>query len=165
MQRVLGTAIPVLEAGADDYLPKPLYPEELLARIRRRLQPPEPRAGGHDVVVFEGVAVDLDAHRCTVDGRGGCADIHEPDLFMLDEPMTGLDPRAIRTLKSWVGEQAARGASVIVSSHLLSVVADTCTDLLVLVQGRLRFFGTLDEARARYGIDDLESLFFEATGT
>jgi len=65
----LSTRVSVLEAGADDYLPKPLYPEELLARIRRRLQPPEPRAGGHDVVVFEGVAVDLDAHRCTVDGR------------------------------------------------------------------------------------------------
>ncbi len=94
-----------------------------------------------------------------------CADLHKPDLFMLDEPMTGLDPRAIRTLKRWVAEHAERGASVLVSSHLLGVVADMCTDLLVLVQGQVRFFGTLPEARAQYGTDDLESLFFEATGT
>ncbi len=94
-----------------------------------------------------------------------CAALHRPDLFMLDEPMTGLDPRGIRTMKAWVAEEADRGASVIISSHLLTVVADTCTDLLILVRGEARFFGTVAEAQARYGSDDLESLFFEATGT
>ena len=80
-----------------------------------------------------------------------CAALHTPDLLMLDEPMTGLDPRAIRTMKAWVADEAARGASVIVSSHLLGMVADVCTDLLILVHGEARFFGTLDEARAQYG--------------
>jgi len=94
-----------------------------------------------------------------------CAAIHQPALLMLDEPMTGLDPRAIRTMKRWVSEEAGRGASIIVSSHLLTVVADICTDLLILVRGRSRFFGTIPEARARYGVDDLEALFFEATGS
>ena len=94
-----------------------------------------------------------------------CAALHKPDLFMLDEPMTGLDPRAIRTLKAWMTEEAARGASIIVSSHLLTVVADVCTDLLILVHGERQFFGTLEEARATYGLDDVEALFFKATGT
>lgn len=93
------------------------------------------------------------------------ASLHQPDLLMLDEPMTGLDPTAIRTLKAWVAEEAARGASLIISSHLLTVVADMCTDLLIVVKGAATFFGTIPEARATYGHDDLESLFFEATGT
>ncbi|MEN0060677.1 MAG: ABC transporter ATP-binding protein [Myxococcota bacterium] len=94
-----------------------------------------------------------------------CAAIHKPDLLMLDEPMTGLDPRAIRTMKAWITEEAARGSSVIVSSHLLTVVADISTDLLILVRGEAKFFGTIPEAQATYGLDDLESLFFKATGT
>ncbi len=92
-----------------------------------------------------------------------CAALHTPDLIMLDEPMTGLDPRAIRTMKAWVREEAARGASVLISSHLLTVVADLCTDLLILVQGRRRFYGTVDEAREHYSSADLEELFFQAT--
>ena len=51
------------------------------------------------------------------------------------------------------------------SLDLLTVVADVCTDLLILVQGRREFFGTLPQAQARYGVDDLEALFFQATGT
>lgn len=92
-----------------------------------------------------------------------CAAIHAPDVLLLDEPMTGLDPRAIRTFKSWVSEEAARGAAVIVSSHLLDVVQDLCTDLMVLVRGRPRFVGTMAEARARYPGATLEEVFFQAT--
>ncbi|MCB9664720.1 MAG: ABC transporter ATP-binding protein [Alphaproteobacteria bacterium] len=91
------------------------------------------------------------------------AALHQPTLFMLDEPMTGLDPRAIRTCKDWIREEAARGAGLILSSHLLSVVDDLCTDLLVLVEGRVRFFGPLEEARRALQGEKLEDLFFRAT--
>jgi ABC-2 type transport system ATP-binding protein len=92
-----------------------------------------------------------------------CAAVHRPDLLLLDEPMTGLDPRAIRTFKDWLRDEAARGAAVVVSSHLLDVVQDLCTDLLVLVKGRVRFLGSMDEARAAYPGRTLEEMFFRAT--
>jgi ABC-2 type transport system ATP-binding protein len=62
-----------------------------------------------------------------------------------------------------VREEADRGAAVLISSHLLTVVEDLCTDLLILVGGRPRFFGTVDEARRQFSQDRLEELFFTAT--
>lgn len=97
-----------------------------------------------------------------------CAWLHAPKLVMLDEPMTGLDPRGIRTLKQFVREEQQLGTTQIISSHQLDLVEDLATHLLILVRGRCRFFGTLDEAyasmqQARTGRGDLEDLFFRAT--
>jgi ABC-2 type transport system ATP-binding protein len=92
-----------------------------------------------------------------------CAALHQPSLMMLDEPMTGLDPRAIRTMKEWVKEEAARGATILISSHLLTIVEDLCTDLLILVRGQARFFGPVEQARSQFDQADLEELFFQAT--
>ena len=96
-----------------------------------------------------------------------CAYLHRPSAILFDEPMTGLDPRGIRTLKDSIRQQAAAGAAVVISSHLLSLVEDLCTDLLILHQGRRLFCGTLEEARARYpdleGESSLEAVFFKAT--
>ncbi len=93
-----------------------------------------------------------------------CAAIHRPSVLLLDEPMTGLDPRAIRTFRSWVREEADRGAAIVVSSHLLGMVEDLCTDLMVLVGGRTRFLGTMEAAREKYPGANLEEVFFRATG-
>ncbi len=96
-----------------------------------------------------------------------CAYLHRPAAILLDEPMTGLDPRGIRTLKNSIRQQAAGGAAVIISSHLLSLVEDLCTHLLILHHGRRLFCGSLEEARARYpdleGDSSLEAVFFKAT--
>jgi ABC-2 type transport system ATP-binding protein len=96
-----------------------------------------------------------------------CAYLHEPRAILFDEPLTGLDPYAIRTLKASIVERAAAGAAIIVSSHLLSLVEDLCTHLLILNRGRCLFSGTLDEARAQYaglqGGASLEDVFFRAT--
>jgi ABC-2 type transport system ATP-binding protein len=96
-----------------------------------------------------------------------CAYLHDPCAILFDEPLTGLDPYAIRTLKASIAERAAGGAAVIVSSHLLSLVEDLCTHLLILNKGRALFSGTLDEARAQYaglqGDASLEDVFFRAT--
>lgn len=96
-----------------------------------------------------------------------CAYLHQPSVILLDEPMTGLDPRGIRTLKNSIRQRAGAGAAVVISSHLLSLVEDLCTDLLILHHGRRLFCGTIDEARARYpdleGENSLEAVFFRAT--
>jgi ABC-2 type transport system ATP-binding protein len=96
-----------------------------------------------------------------------CAYLHDPQAILFDEPLTGLDPYAIRTLKASIAQRAAAGAAVIVSSHLLSLVEDLCTHLLILDKGRSLFSGTLEEARSRYadlqGRASLEEVFFRAT--
>jgi ABC-2 type transport system ATP-binding protein len=99
-----------------------------------------------------------------------CAYLHDPGLVMLDEPLTGLDPRGIRTMKETIIERARSGAAVIVSSHLLQLVEGLCTKLLILHKGRLVFFGNIAEAREAFGggagasgDDSLEEVFFRAT--
>jgi ABC-2 type transport system ATP-binding protein len=96
-----------------------------------------------------------------------CAYLHEPKAILFDEPLTGLDPHAIRTLKGSIRERAGAGAAVVVSSHLLSLVEDLCTHLLILNKGRRLFYGSLAEARAQYaglqGEASLEEVFFRAT--
>jgi ABC-2 type transport system ATP-binding protein len=96
-----------------------------------------------------------------------CGYLHGPRAILFDEPLTGLDPYAIRTLKSSIAERAAGGSAVIISSHLLSLVEDLCTHLLILTQGQKLFFGTLAEARSHYADlqanASLEELFFRAT--
>jgi ABC-2 type transport system ATP-binding protein len=96
-----------------------------------------------------------------------CAYLHNPQAILFDEPLTGLDPYAIRTLKASIAERAAAGAAVIVSSHLLALVEDLCTHLLILNKGRRLFYGSLAEARAHYadlqGEASLEEVFFRAT--
>ena len=98
-----------------------------------------------------------------------CAYLHHPKAILFDEPLTGLDPRGIRTMKQSVRERAASGAAVLVSSHLLALVEDLCTHLLILHHGRRLFFGPVEEARAAFaGVDkdaSLEELFLWATET
>lgn len=96
-----------------------------------------------------------------------CAYLHDPKAILFDEPLTGLDPYAIRTLKASIAERTAAGAAVIVSSHLLTLVEDLCTHLLILNRGTRLFYGSLAEARSKYadlqGEASLEEVFFRAT--
>ena len=97
-----------------------------------------------------------------------CAYLHQPDAILFDEPLTGLDPRAIRTLKESIRQRAAAGAAVMVSSHLLDLIDDLCTHLLLMHRGQCLFQGTLAEAKSRlaeHGAADgsLEDVFFQLT--
>ena len=97
----------------------------------------------------------------------GCGFLHDPSAILLDEPLTGLDPRGIRTMKQTVQERAARGAAVMVSSHLLSLVEDICTSVLMFHRGRVILSGRLDDL-ARQAEEDgrfetLEDLFLRLT--
>ncbi len=96
-----------------------------------------------------------------------CGYLHDPVAILYDEPLTGLDPRGIRVLKDSITKRAQRGAAVIVSSHLLAMVEDICTHILVLQSGRKRFFGPKDELKSTFAGNDadttLEEVFFLAT--
>ena len=96
-----------------------------------------------------------------------CAYLHQPRAILFDEPITGLDPHGIRTMKESVRQRASEGAAVVVSSHLLSLVEDLCTHLLILDHGRRIFFGPVEEARLAFpnvsGNASLEEMFFRAT--
>ena len=96
-----------------------------------------------------------------------CAYLHHPRAILFDEPLTGLDPHGIRTMKQSVRQRAAAGAAVVVSSHLLALVQDLCTHLLILHHGRRLFFGRVEDARTAFstvsGDASLEEVFFRAT--
>jgi len=96
-----------------------------------------------------------------------CGFLHDPTAILLDEPLTGLDPRGIRTMKRTVQERAAAGAAVMVSSHLLSLVEDLCTSVLMFNRGRVVMSGRLDDlaaaAEAEGRFESLEDLFLRLT--
>src|SRR3954452_4076435 len=97
-----------------------------------------------------------------------CAYLHNPKAILFDEPHTGLDPRGIRTMRESILARSRAGAAVVVSSHLLTLVEDLCSHLLILNRGRSLFFGRLADARAAFagmaGADaSLEEVFFRAT--
>jgi ABC-2 type transport system ATP-binding protein len=83
-----------------------------------------------------------------------CAYLQQPKALLLDEPMTGLDPYGIRMLKSTIVTQAQTGAAVIISSHLLAMVEDICSHILILDQGQAKFLGTIDELKTQFGASD-----------
>jgi ABC-2 type transport system ATP-binding protein len=96
-----------------------------------------------------------------------CGYLHNPRAILLDEPLTGLDPRGIRTMKDSIRERAASGVAVMVSSHLLSLVEDLCTMLLVLRRGRQVWHGPIADFRRAVEADgrqeSLEDAFFRLT--
>ncbi len=95
-----------------------------------------------------------------------CAWIHSPRVVLMDEPLSGLDPRGIRAAKVAIRELASQGTAVILSSHLLVLIEELAHRILILDHGRKIFVGTLEEARgtlyAREGTS-LEEIFMAAT--
>jgi ABC-2 type transport system ATP-binding protein len=72
-----------------------------------------------------------------------CGLIHDPSALILDEPLTGLDPAGIRRMKTTIVNRARDGAAVILSSHLLHLVEELCTHILVLRRGQAVAYGTI----------------------
>ena len=96
-----------------------------------------------------------------------CAFLHEPLVLLLDEPLTGLDPRGIRTLYESLRQRAANGAAIILSSHLLSQIEPLCSRFLILQKGRRVLEGSKEDIRADLPSlredASLEDIFFEVT--
>ena len=85
----------------------------------------------------------------------------DPAVLLLDEPVNGLDPEGIRWIRGLLRSLAAEGRAVLVSSHLISEVAQTADDLIVIGQGRLLAHTTVAELAATAG--SLEGAFFRLT--
>lgn len=95
-----------------------------------------------------------------------CGLLHRPDALILDEPLTGLDPAGIKKMRATIAARAAEGAAVILSSHLLNLVEELCTALLVIRKGRSVAQGTLPEivaVRPDLAGLSLEDLFLKLT--
>jgi ABC-2 type transport system ATP-binding protein len=78
----------------------------------------------------------------------GAALVHEPELLVLDEPFSGLDPIGIATMSEILRERAANGVGVVFSSHQLDLVEDICEDVVIIARGRIVAEGAIDELRA-----------------
>jgi len=90
--------------------------------------------------------------------------IHGPEVVFLDEPFEGIDAVTSRTIKDILLNLQGRGATLILTSHIMEVVEKLCPLIAILDEGRLLGFGPLDELRARGGAENLESLFVDLVG-
>jgi ABC-2 type transport system ATP-binding protein len=77
-----------------------------------------------------------------------CGLLHQPKALLLDEPLTGLDPVGIRRMKATILGRAEAGAAVILSSHLLHLVEEVCTRLLIMNRGRALAVGSIADILA-----------------
>jgi len=90
--------------------------------------------------------------------------IHEPSIWILDEPMTGLDPKSSFILKEMMREHAEKGNTVFFSTHILEVAEKICDRVAVINKGKIIFVGTLNEMRDHFkGNESLEKMFLEMT--
>ncbi len=89
-----------------------------------------------------------------------------PQVLVLDEPLTGLDPHSARAFKEALRAACRRGAAVLLSTHILEVAERLCDRVAILHQGRLLACGTMAElqAQSRMAGSDLEDLFLALTG-
>lgn len=91
--------------------------------------------------------------------------IHEPKIWILDEPMTGLDPRSAYNLKQLMREHADKGNSVFFSSHVLEVVEKVCDRVGIIEDGHLIATCDIDELKEKNKDKSLEDLFLKLTDT
>jgi ABC-2 type transport system ATP-binding protein len=93
-------------------------------------------------------------------GLAGCFML-ERDLYVLDEPMSGLDPAARVAVKSLLGRLSAEGRTLLFTSHVLADVDELCSSIAVLDRARLRFSGSPAALRSRYAETSLERAFMQ----
>lgn len=167
------TANPVAAKEALGYLPEvaSLY-ESLTAREHLTLVARLHRLPGAAAASIERILESLDLlpfadHVIASFSKGmkqktalAGAILADPEVYILDEPASGLDAEAALILRSLVREAAARGKAVLYTSHLLDVVEKVADRAAILVQGKMVAIGTLEEIRAQAGVrGDLASVF------
>jgi ABC-2 type transport system ATP-binding protein len=89
--------------------------------------------------------------------------LHNPELILLDEPLSGLDVNAAIMVKDLIAALALQGRTILYSSHVLDVVEKVCDRVLVIHKGRLLAAGTPGELKASTGQDTLEAVFRKLT--
>jgi ABC-2 type transport system ATP-binding protein len=90
--------------------------------------------------------------------------IHSPSIWILDEPLTGLDPQSAFALKEMMKKHAASGKSVFFSTHVLEVAERLCDRVAIIHHGKILFYGELEELKSRFTAGmSLEDMFLEMT--
>lgn len=86
-----------------------------------------------------------------------CGLLHSPRVVFFDEPLTGLDPLAIRRMKDTIRRLSREGVAIVISSHLLHLLEELCSHVLILKKGVKVVHGTLDEIKTRFGAGGLDA--------
>jgi ABC-2 type transport system ATP-binding protein len=154
------------------YLPERFMPPHYLTGVEFLRTLAALAGSGHDEARAARIAEELELERDALGrpvrslskgmtqklGLAGCLAL-ERELYVLDEPMSGLDPAARLAVKSVLQRLSAEGRSLFFTSHLLADVDELCSSIAVLERGRLRFRGTPQALRARYAEASLERAF------
>jgi ABC-2 type transport system ATP-binding protein len=97
-----------------------------------------------------------------------CGLLHDPKVMFFDEPLTGLDPLGIRRMKDSIRQRARAGAAIVLSSHLMSLLEEVCSHVLILKRGRKIADGTLAQVSSLFSAGEasvtLEEAFIRAVG-
>jgi ABC-2 type transport system ATP-binding protein len=96
-------------------------------------------------------------------GLAACL-MSEKDLMVLDEPMSGLDPKARAYLKQHLIELKQGGKTIFFSTHMLADIEVLCDHVAILHDGRIRFAGTIEECTDKFKADDLEQAYLTCVG-
>lgn len=88
----------------------------------------------------------------------------DPDIWILDEPLQGLDPQAAFDLKEMMKQHAAKGKTVIFSTHVLDTAQQLCDELAILKKGELIYNGSVDALLQDYPNESLESVYLKMAG-
>ena len=91
--------------------------------------------------------------------------VHDPELLVLDEPFSGLDPIGIATMTDVIRERAAAGVGVVFSSHQLDLVEDVCEDVVIIARGRIVAAGAIEQLKSASGRQHLEVEVVGSDGT
>ena len=87
--------------------------------------------------------------------------VHDPKVWILDEPLIGLDPKSALMLKNMMIKHAKDGNTVFFSTHVLEVAEKLCDKVAIIHDGKIVYYGTLDDLKKEYKKSDLEKLFLE----
>ncbi|MFS1663381.1 ABC transporter ATP-binding protein [Streptococcus sp. zg-JUN1979] len=90
--------------------------------------------------------------------------VSDPDIWVLDEPLTGLDPQASYDLKEMMKAHAKTGKCVLFSTHVLAVAEQLCDRIAILKEGKLIYVGTVEELKDQHPDKDLETIYLEMAG-
>jgi len=86
---------------------------------------------------------------------------HNPDIYIMDEPLVGLDPKSAKNLKNLIKEYAKRGKTFFISTHILSLVEEIATDIAIIKEGKIILSGKLREIKKNYIDTQLEDYFLK----
>ena len=147
----------------ESYLYPHLTPLETLAFYANLFRIPAPQARERIDQLLEMVGLSHVRHRLVGEFSKGMARriglaqalLNDPELVILDEPTAGLDPQGTRQVKDLILALAARGKTVLLTSHLLADVEDVCRQIAILFNGRILAHGTLDSLLAQKNLTTL----------